>query len=321
MKYLKHFTEHSLYEAYLVGSEFPETEGKPTVQFCKLENEVHYNKYIPLPHYNVLDILYANANGEKKVDSAILDTSLGYTPIGICVAKTGFFGENEPARFMSLKYMNCNTPETGSLSAYSMSWGNNETDITTIDNIQTTYNGGSNNGYFTVDYYNSSSQANKIPSMFNENNEWNISVLGAANQYAVTDIDGKNKTNKILATATSQPTWMTDTSIIDESDAGYTPAACCCARYHTIGTEVGDWYLGASGEMSMILVQKTAINAKLAQIAAVYSTDSISSLANSNYWSSTEYNDSGAFRFNFANGNIGNYLKSDPRNVIAILAY
>lgn len=322
MKYIKNFSKHSLYEAYLVGSEFPETEGKPTVQFCKLENEVHYNKYIPLPHYNVLDILYANAAGEKKVDSAILDTSLGYTPIGICVAKTGFFGENEPARFMSLKYMNCDTPETGSLTAQSIHWSDNNPDIPTIDNIQVTYNGGSNWGYLTTPWQTKTS--NLIPSVFDANNEWNTSVLGTVNQYVVTDIDGKNKTNKILATATSQSTWMTDTSIINSRNAGYTPAACCCARYHTIGTEAGDWYLGAAGEMSMIATLRDDINNKLAQIAAVYSTDSISALTGddyNDYWSSTEYSSSYAYYLSIDYGYPYCTSKSNKYCVIAMLAY
>ena len=322
MKYLKHFDGHSLYEAYLVGDVFPETEGSSVVSYCKQQNEVHYNTYIP-PTYNLLDILYANANGEKKVDSTVLDPSLGYTPIGLCIAGTGFFGENEPARFMSLKYMNYDTPETGSLTSQTMYWGNYGTDLNMITNIQTTHNGGTGNeGYFTVDYYDSSSQTNKIPSMFNENNEWNISVLGAANQYATTDIQGREKTDLILASATSQSTWMTDTSITNESGAGYAPAACCCARYHTIGTKVGDWYLGASGEMCMIIVQKTAINAKLTQIAEVYSTDSIDSLANYAYYSSTEYDSSSAFSVYVYQGGVGNfYGKNMGILVIAMLAY
>lgn len=317
MKYIKRFQEHFLYEAYLLGSIFAETEGKPVVSYCKLQNEVHINKYVP--SYNVLDILYANANGEKKVDSTILDPSLGYTPIGLCIAGTGFFGADEKARWMSLKYMNYTTPETGSLTAQGMYWGNYGTDLNMIPNIQTTHNGGNNWGYLTADWITGTD--NKIPSIFNENNEWNISVLGAVNQYSTTDIQGREKTDLILASATLQSTWMTDTSITNKSGAGYAPAACCCARYHTVGTETGDWYLGASGEMCMIIVQKTTINAKLAQIAAVYSTDSISSLANNDYWSSAEYNSDSAFRIDANFGRIGNANKNYNYNVVAMLAY
>ena len=319
MKYIKRFQEHSLYEAYIVGDVFPETEGKPVVSYCKLQNEVHFNRYVPT--YNLLDILYANAAGEKKVDSNVLDPSLGYTPIGICVAKTGFFGENEPARFMSLKYMNYTTPETGSLTSQGMYWGNYGTDLNMIPNIQVTHNGGIYNGYFTVDYYDSSSKTNKIPSVFDTNNEWNTSILGEVNQYATTDIDGRNKTDLMLASATSQSTWKTDTTITNESGAGYAPAACCCDRYHTVGTNAGDWYLGASGEMCMIIVQKTAINSKLAQIAAVYSTDCMSSLAANNYWSSTEYSSNLAYRVNAYAGGINRGNKYDNYYVVAMLAY
>ena len=319
MKYIKRFQEHSLYEAYIVGDVFPETEGKPVVSYCKLQNEVHFNRYVPT--YNLLDILYANAAGEKKVDSNVLDPSLGYTPIGICVAKTGFFGENEPARFMSLKYMNYTTPETGSLTSQGMYWGNYGTDLNMIPNIQVTHNGGANYGYFTVDYYDSLSQINKIPSVFDTNNEWNTSILGEVNQYATTDIDGRNKTDLMLASATSQSTWKTDTTITNESGAGYAPAACCCDRYHTVGTNAGDWYLGASGEMCMIIVQKTAINSKLAQIAAVYSTDCMSSLAANYYWSSTEYNSNNAYIVYAYFGNVINYVKNFNYIVVAMLAY
>ena len=319
MKYIKLFQEHSLYEAYIVGDVFPETEGKPVVSYCKLQNEVHFNRYVPT--YNLLDILYANAAGEKKVDSNVLDPSLGYTPIGICVAKTGFFGENEPARFMSLKYMNYTTPETGSLTSQGMYWGNFGTDLNMIPNIQVTHNGGANYGYFTVDYYDSLSQTNKIPSVFDTNNEWNTSILGEVNQYATTDIDGRNKTDLMLASATSQSTWKTDTTITNESGAGYAPAACCCDRYHTVGTNAGDWYLGASGEMCMIIVQKTAINSKLAQIAAVYSTDCMSSLAAYYYWSSAECSSNRAYSVLAYYGFIDDIGKLSNFNVVAMLAY
>jgi hypothetical protein len=188
-----------------------------------------------------------------------------------------------------------------------------------IPNIQTTHNGGKNWGYLTADWITDTD--NKIPSIFNENNEWNISVLGTVNQYAVTDIQGREKTDLILASATSQSTWMTDTSITNESGAGYAPAACCCARYHTVGTETGDWYLGASGEICMIIVQKTTINAKLAQIAAVYSTDSISLLANNKYWSSTEYDSNNAFRVDANDGYVYYNNKYNSYSVVAMLAY
>ena len=43
MKYLKKFTNHTAYEAY-VATDF----AKPNVSLCEQENEVHYNPFIPV---------------------------------------------------------------------------------------------------------------------------------------------------------------------------------------------------------------------------------------------------------------------------------
>jgi len=192
-------------------------------------------------------------------------------------------------------------------------------DISTINNIQTTHNGGSGYGYLTADWITGTD--NKIPNLFNENNEWNLSVLGAVNIYAVTDIDGKNKTNKILSTATAQATWQTDTSINNQYGVNYAPAACCCARYHTLGTSAGDWYLGAGGEMSMIIVMKEQINNKLSQISAIYPNDSVSILASGNHWTSTEYSDDYAYYVITDNGRITRNNKDTDRYVLSMLVY
>jgi len=324
MKYIKEFNNHNAYATFLSSSNYI----TPNVSLCIVEDEVHYNPYVPKA---ALDILYSDANGNLSVDSNVLPASEGKTPIGLCVAGTGFFGVNEPARFMSLKYMNYTTPETGSTTNQDMYWGNYGTDIPTIDNIMTTYlttyGGGPEHGYMNVDYYDNSSQTYKIPNPITVNNEWNLSELGTVNAYATTDIDGKNKTDKILATATAQSTWRTDTSIINASDAGYAPAACCCARYHTLGTQAGDWYLGACGEMCMILAKKTDINAKLAAINAIYPNDCISVLFNSinnnpsRHWSSTEYSNWFPYYVNASNGSVDYDKKSNGYNVLAMFTF
>jgi len=269
-------------------------------------------------YYNLLDILYSDNNGNLSVSSNVLAASEGKTPIGLCVAGTGFFGVNEPARWMSLKYMDCTNPETGSTTNQTMYWGNYGTDIPTIDNITTTYNGGTSYGYMNVDYYNNSSQTNKIPNPITANNEWNLSELGTVNAYAATDIDGKSKTDKILATATAQSNWKTADSITDNSGANYAPAACCCARYHTLGTQAGDWYLGACGEMCMILAKKTDINAKLAAINTIYPNYCVSSLVSSHLWSSTEYSGNNAYYVYTGNGRVSYGSKNYSSNVLAM---
>ena len=276
---------------------------------------------VPSVSYSLLDILYSDSSGNLSVDSQVLPTSEGKTPIALCIAGTNFFGDNEPARWMSLKYMCCNTPDSGTLTASSgdMMWGNNGLDISTIDDITTTYNGGSNDGYLTASWSNTTS--NKIPSLYDSNDEWNLSALGTKNTYAVTDVDGKNKTEKILTITTSQATWQTDTTITNSQGQRYSPAACCCWRYNTLGTQQGDWYLPACGEMSMIVVNKTDINTKLAAINTEYSNDCINRLENAHFLTSTEINSGTIFRVLADDGRVGARGKYDNSTVIALMQY
>ena len=315
MKYLKNFNKHNNYTTFIVSSNFKNLKND-NISYCKQEKHIHYNPYIPIA--NLFDILYSDSNGNLSFTSEVLPVSEGKTPIALCITEQGFFGANEKARWMSLKYMNYITPETGSLIAQGMYWGNYGTDIPTINNIDATYNGGYNYGYF-IDSGISSTPS--IPTLFTENNKWNISVLGTVNEYTVTDIDGKNKTDKILTTAVGQSTWQTDISINNDYHSGYAPAACCCARYHTLGTQSGDWYLGSGGEMSMIVIKKIDINTKLAVINAIYPNDCINLLSNDPIWTSTENNGNNAYNIRVNDGLIYKDAKGNNYNVISLLQY
>lgn len=242
MKYLRNLPNHNAYEMFINGQNYAEIqlEKKDIISYCKTEQHVHYNPYIP-PTPTFLDILYSDANGNLSFTSEVLSISEGKTPIALCIVPPNFFGANEPGRWMSLKYMNYTTPEIGSLNPWGISFGTGGANLG-IPYIEYTYDGGSSAGYMNVDYYDNTSQSNKIPSPLTANDEWNSSILGTVNEYAMTDINGKNKTAIIISNAISQSTWQTDTSITNESGSGYAPAACCCYRYHTLGTQAGDWY-------------------------------------------------------------------------------
>jgi hypothetical protein len=67
---------------------------------------------------------------------------------------------------------------------------------------------------------------------------------------ALSDMDGKSNTAKILAVDNSQSTaWQTASTINNVSNNQYVhPLAQACWRYYTAGTSKGDWYLPSAGE-------------------------------------------------------------------------
>ena len=323
MKYLKNLPTHDFYESFINGEQFEEIQElkKDVVSFCKQEQHIHYNPYIP-PVPKVLDILYSDNNGNLSFKSGVLPISAGKTPIALCIAPPNFFGTGEPARWMSLKYMNYNTPDTGSLTDSGFILGN----IFTLKNTQTyslseLYKDSDLlAGYLPVDYYNATTDI--LPDILDTNNNWNLTVLGAANQQFMTAIDGKTITNNIATVATAQSTWQTDQTIENNGGAGYAPAICCTKRYHTLGTQSGDWYIGALGEMILIAINKTAINSKLAAISQIYSNDCMHALASVVYWTTTFNNNWWrVYRINFNTGYIAFDTSDNWDRTVALLQY
>ena len=99
----------------------------------------------------VADVLYSTADGKLTLDAQT--NSVNNTPIAICVIpevmenfKNGDNSEGavKTARFVSLNYMNCDTPTTGNKDAQYIYFGNYGT---TIGNVKggtnsTSYIGG-----------------------------------------------------------------------------------------------------------------------------------------------------------------------------------
>ena len=99
----------------------------------------------------VADVLYSTADGKLTLDAQT--NSVNNTPIAICVIpevtenfKNGddSAGAVKTARFVSLNYMNCDTPTTGSDNTQYMSFGNQGTTIGNVkgDTNSTAYIGG-----------------------------------------------------------------------------------------------------------------------------------------------------------------------------------
>lgn len=130
-----------------------------------------------------------------------------------------------------------------------------------------------------------------IPSSYLENGERNPnysitgirneSWLGDASAYDYTlnnclsDFNGKTNSELLLKNITAQTDWQTASEITD-TYYNHSPAACCCWRYHTLGTKQGDWYLPAAGELGYLVVRIKEIADTIYKIKSIYGYQSAS---------------------------------------------
>lgn len=194
---------------------------------------------------DLFDILYENNSGEQIVNAKILDPKKGWIPIGLCVSN------KDRAKFMSLKYMDYNNPDKGSLDPIGIEIGQYKNDVNT--------------------------------------------------NHDETDLAGSQNTDKWLKLAIKQKKWKTESTINNKQFKGYSPAACCCWRYHTKTTNQGDWYLPAAYELLDIMHDiKDDLNEKLKLLNISYKNYTISSISENNvYWSSTECDNISCFCYAF----------------------
>ena len=101
MQYLKKFSNHSSYNTYINDADIMNIlSAGNNVSYCSTQKDIHYNNKIvlkPISNAKLFDILYANSSGNKVCSPQILPTSLGYIPIGLCLASPGFFGTGQNA--------------------------------------------------------------------------------------------------------------------------------------------------------------------------------------------------------------------------------
>lgn len=272
---------------------------------------------------NVADAVFYDSNSDSFVmmrPDEITSVIDGYTPIGVVVipASHDVYGDGT-CGVISLAEMNRTTPDTGSSDYKSNYWGGLNIDISLTNYSAVNYIGtGStlNNGvvqgahsaaYLPSDrfsnvtgldgisnYYNTDSSCRQAPSPYNadgsRNEAYYTTAYSTAN--ALSDFDGVGNTKVLTDLATAQSDWKTASTITHSSDAGYYPAACCCWRFHTEGTEQGQWYLPAMGELGYVINRISAINTTINNIKSVYSSVVAVALYTANSWwylSSSEY--------------------------------
>lgn len=255
-----------------------------------------------------------------------------YVPIGVVVVPGthNVYGDGS-CGVMSLKPMNCSTPSTGGTSEQSMHWGEYDTDISALSNLNQVPTGNTSNGiptgqtsyahlpndkssgtqcaHDTDAFYDSSPY---IPSPYltdgSRNPGYYQTSLPSSSSNALADFDGIGNTEKIITQrgAKDYNSWTPGRT----TEADY-PAASCCDMFHTEGTSQGDWYLPACGELGYIIPPFNKINDAIGKMRTAYgSSVGVELVTGLYYWSSTEYNSNSARRVYTYSGNVGNGNKN-----------
>ena len=234
-----------------------------------------------------------------------------YYPVGVVVVPGthNVYGDGS-CGVMSLKEIDCNSPDSGSTSYQYIYWGVYGTNISGLRDLDQVPTGNTSNGiptgqrpeanlpsdkfsgtqcaHDTDAYYNSSLY---IPSPYltdgSRNPGYYQTTSPSSSSNALADFDGIGNTAKIITQRGTKDynSWKPTYN----SQADY-PAASCCDMFHTEGTQQGDWYLPACGELGYIMPPFNKINDAIDKMRTAYgSSVGVELSTNFYYWSSTEY--------------------------------
>lgn len=270
-------------------------------------------------------------------------------PIGVAVVPPSHnvYGSGA-CGVMSLREMDCGTPDTGSLSFAGIYWGSPSGDVPGLAGYGTVpYVGSAGtvgdsvmgtadyaylpsdrfsrvaNPYDTDTWYMFSDGDKYIPSPYNGDGTRNAAYYrtsapsDASN--AMSDFAGEDNTAAITAMATAQPDWKTAESIANDFSDGHYPAACCCWRYHTEGTAQGDWYLPSCGEMGYVMPNMGRIQKTVGMLADWFGESAAAPLSEGIYWTSTGYGGGRARYVDTATGGVNSNANDYARGVRAFI--
>ena len=285
---------------------------------------------------------------EEIMIGAIFPNS--YVPIGVVAipGKHGVYGYGI-CGVISLVNMSCDTPDTGTTSVETMYWGVN-TDTNNENYTKLPYVGllsspGNSSGTITGEYYfgwlpsdkfsfkqcphdtnayyddNVGSAHYAVPSPYLTNGNRNTGYYRIASPSSTDNCLSAfygplwNK-NIVENYATGQSSWKTASHISNLTSVGHYPAVCCCWRYHTEGTNQGDWYLPSVAEMGYVVARFNQINSTMRNLMSLfYGKYSIAIIASKDTWTSTEYNETNIRHVYFNEG----YVHYSARNTSKVV--
>lgn len=329
MKYLKKFNNINDYNDYEIDPNFQYPNVSLILEGGDEEMDVKYNSVFDIPAEVGSLCLYDNRKGKcvflKKEYITQNTCPLNrYTPIGVVVVPDthNMYGEENLA-IISLVNMNPNDPDNGG-DSITIPFGpqaangtlNNFNQIGIISNDlnSTTIIKGLGFGYVpstniydyfvnetiapavgsgldTIARYPSVGVGNLSNSPYLEDGSRNTNYYsknGTTN--CLSDLNGKNNNNTIIALATKQTNWKTDATISTASTTGYYPASCCCWRFNTKGTKQGDWFLPSAGEIGYLSARFIEIQNTIIKAQEVFGGNYATPLVvDGNYWTSTQY--------------------------------
>ena len=264
-----------------------------------------------------------------------------YTPIGVVVVpgSHNVYGDGS-CGVMSLKPMNCNKPSTGGTTEQSMSWGVYGTNISGLRDLDRVPVGNTSDGIPTGNNYSAYLPSDKfsdiqcahdtdayyqrftpyIPSPYltdgSRNPGYYQTSSPSLSDNALADFDGIGNTEKIITQRGTKDynSWTPSRT----TPADY-PAASCCDMFHTEGTQQGDWYLPACGELGYIMPPFNKINDAIDKMRTAYGSSVGVKLSSNSYWSSTEYDSDVARRVDTGGGDVTDGYKSSNLYVRAWL--
>lgn len=148
---------------------------------------------------------------------------------------------------------------------------------------------------------------------------------------SLSDFNGIKNTKLITNLATGQKEWKTQGSIENIGGVGYYPAACCCARYKTIGTKAfvdcnedelkagtGFWYFPAMGELGYVVIRFKEINDTITELINLYGVGS-KILEEFIYSSSTKYDEDSINGLDMSDGQIKSFGRTNLGFIRAFL--
>lgn len=257
-----------------------------------------------------------------------------YYCVGVVVITPDEDNDNREIHIVACKYMDYNTPGSGSATGVQMKWGDNRTAVPNLDIINTvscvvpgTTTISSNSwGYAKLEFpYGNITQGdadvhsmwkvddgNYIPSPYDHSLQM---IADTANDNEGASLNGRANTDKILAAVNHTG------DITNSTDVGHYPAAECCNSYQLNFKNQNDdhieshCYLPSAKELLYLVARLETINASLMLCG-------MSSLANKYFWSSTQSSSSRAYSLVALSGHLDRpRLKDNGGYVLGFVAF